>query len=72
MQNITLMEALMGFSREVKHLDGRLIKIDRAEAPPPPLQGYLAHKKRRYRGTLLMRNGNPFQDHQRTLCAVLL
>ena len=34
-QNITLMEALLGFKREIKHLDGRLIEIERDKVTEP-------------------------------------
>ncbi|EKX44380.1 hypothetical protein GUITHDRAFT_61865, partial [Guillardia theta CCMP2712] len=34
-QNISLMEALLGFQREIKHLDGRMIKIERNEVTKP-------------------------------------
>ncbi len=35
MQNITLMEALLGFKREIKHLDGRMIEIERDKVTEP-------------------------------------
>lgn len=59
--NITLMEALMGWQREIKHLDGRLIKVERTEVTKPgqdhevPGMGMPIFKKPGEFGKLIMK-----------------
>jgi DnaJ-related protein SCJ1 len=60
-ENITLMEALLGFSREIKHLDGRMIQVSRTEVTQPgqehvvPGMGMPLHKKPGEFGNLVLK-----------------
>lgn len=73
---ISLLEALVGFSRELPHLDGRMVRLERDQVVQPnlvwriPSEGMPKRHKPSQRGDLLVQfliqyPSEPLSDHER-------